>query len=515
MLWGYKWCYVLHPPGNPYGSRAEGCNGRCGTGVAAVTRCYTGVLVSAASEYTGVSERGDKRPDTPSPNRNHYHERRPSPQSFGDPMAARNQKPPKRKPARKPKNTKPQEWGVVKDANEVELDAWRQARKKTSWIRFVLVLIAFGAALALPIALGASTTANNSLTKVEEYVAKSTDVKPGKQAAMQAVSEWLNGDSSPFPEGTTDLIWDEARKVGTTANSDGPDTVTWSHTFSFIGTSDGTSRQCAQLVNITGGVSTPSGKPSLLPLSATNTAGSATTGTAPAGYRRLEQSDTLSQIIRAWAKAYVGKDANALTVAVADPNTSHAYQPASVGTLQNIAINWAVYSDPNLEKGETSEYAAVSTTITFTPYGERKDEGSSSSKFSNSSTTMLLLVRNPTAGSAKVVDWGPDGYIPGLKAYRNAVDKTLIKSSEEDDEDSSSSSTVDGGSESSSDGSTDGSSTDGDSADGSSTDGETSTDEKSSGSTGADGSEEPGDESSSSSTDKSSTDKPSSDSSDK
>ncbi|PWG66681.1 hypothetical protein [Bifidobacterium callitrichidarum] len=405
-------------------------------------------------------------------------------------MASKKQQPtkPRQKPKKQPKG-KPVRWGEFENADEVELDAWKQARKKTSWVRILMTMIAFGAFMALPISLGASSTANNSLSKVEAYVAKSSDVKPGKQAAMEAVTSWLDGDSSPFPEGTSNLIWDEARRIGTTTDGEGVTTATWSHTFSFISKADGTTRQCSQLIDVSGGVSTPNGKPSLLPMQTVNSTSSSTGTTAPSGYRRIDSTDTLTQIIRQWAKVYVGKDANALTVNVADPNTQHAYQPAAIGTLSNVGINWAVYSQEGLKKGETSPYAAVSVTITFTPYGEKTDKGTDTvSHYSNSTTSMCLLVKNPTSGSAKVVDWGADGYIKGLKPYRNAVNKSLIKTTEED---SSSDETLDGstldGSDSSSDGTTDGSSdesTDGSSdtsTDGTSTDGSSDKTDKSTG----------------------------------
>ena len=365
-------------------------------------------------------------------------------------MAARRQAKPQRAPKRAPKRVskktgkqpkgKPVQFGEYESPDQIELEALKQARKNTSWIRIILTLVVLGAAFALPVAMGASSTATSSLDKVENYVSKSADVKPGKQAAMQAVNKWLEGDSSPFPDGVTSLIWDEARKTDTSTDGNGKTTVTWSHTFSFISLKDGTTRQCSQLVQISGGISTPTGTPSLLPLQASDSQSSSSSGTAPSGYISVDQSETLNQVIQQWAKAYVGKDSNALTVLVGDPNADHAYQPAAVGDLANVGTNWAVWNDPSLQKGETGEYAAVSVTISFTPYGYRKDD--TKSRYSNASTDMCLLVKNPTSGSAKVVDWGADGYIKGLKPYRNAVDKSLIKTNTDDT--TSSDSTTDG-----------------------------------------------------------------------
>mgnify|MGYP006922391553 CR=1 FL=1 len=49
--------------------------------------------------------------------------------------------------------------------------------------------------------------------------------------------------------------------------------------------------------------------------------------TLPAWYLSLDNSNTLDNLIKTWAKAYVGKDMNAFTVLIADPDTNHIYQP--------------------------------------------------------------------------------------------------------------------------------------------------------------------------------------------
>lgn len=49
---------------------------------------------------------------------------------------------------------------------------------------------------------------------------------------------------------------------------------------------------------------------------------------------RIDQAASFQNVVNAWAKAYIGKDSNAFTVLVGDPNSEHAYQPAAIGTFK-------------------------------------------------------------------------------------------------------------------------------------------------------------------------------------
>ena len=69
-------------------------------------------------------------------------------------------------------------------------------------------------------------------------------------------------------------------------------------------------------------------------------------------------------------------------------------------------------------------------------------------------TSVTVLIHNPTRGSAKIVDWGAEGSLTTLKAFSNAIDRSLIGSSNsDDDDDSSDSSSSDSDSGSGDDGS--------------------------------------------------------------
>ena len=60
----------------------------------------------------------------------------------------------------------------------------------------------------------------------------------------------------------------------------------------------------------------------MLPLKASG-AGGAQSYT-PSGYSRIDQASSFQNVVNAWAKAYIGKDSNAFTVLVGDPNSEHA-----------------------------------------------------------------------------------------------------------------------------------------------------------------------------------------------
>ena len=154
----------------------------------------------------------------------------------------------------------------------------------------------------------------------------------------------------------------------------------------------------------------------------------------------------------------MGGDRSKLTVLVADPNAQHVYLPADLGKYQSATVDWAVkLGDRRSDWGdahakESGKWAAVGVTVSFTP---RK---ASDKTASTVSTSLTLLVADPSSGSAHVVDWEPAGVLTGLKPYANAVDSAVAaQSSSDSDADSSSSPSA----ESSTDASSDSDSSDG------------------------------------------------------
>lgn len=302
----------------------------------------------------------------------------------------------------------------------VEVQALKQLRRRGNYWRWIVVVGVVAAVLALTISLRSYSSFTALTSYVTEQSAVSSEDKPGKQAAMQSVESWLSGSSSPFPKGADNLLWDGAVKVSETADSNGgASTVYWSHSFSFIDRRTGNTRRVSQLVAVKDDVSSPQGTPTVLPLSAIGT--SSGSSAAPDGYPTLTQSDSLTSVIEAWAKAYVGNDSSALTVLVGDPDSNHAFLPAAVGEFDSASINWSVWAGDG--KGENvaegSKYGAASVTVSFKPTAAGDDS-------QQASTTITVLVKSPTSGAAKVVDWGADGSVSALRPYSHAVDKSLI-----------------------------------------------------------------------------------------
>lgn len=339
--------------------------------------------------------------------------------------------------------------------NSIEYEAAKRALKNTrKWKLLIAIFILLG--IISPIL---TIRATNSLQQMGQtlgarYKEMSAD-KPGKQAALQAVNSWLDDKEGAFRSGTNNLLWDTATKVETTTktnsgNSNSETTDYWSHELSFTDLSDGTTRDVTQLVSITNGIATAVGEPTLLPKSIT---GNSSASYSPSSYQRLDQPESFTNVATAWAKAYIGKDYSALTVLVGDPNSSHAYQPASIGTLKNLSINWMAActktgqpTDKD-DDNDNPEYACASLSITFNPYTVNADSTNDNDDTNNIrsiKTNITVLIKNPTRGSAKIVDWGADGSLTTLSPYANAVDKSILtSSSEEDSEEETASSTSD------------------------------------------------------------------------
>lgn len=336
------------------------------------------------------------------------------------------------------------QYGPVEELKEVAKERNMYARH-TLWVK---ILMAFGIIAAVA-ACYFSLKTSNDFTALVNYTTRqanlNTSTKPGKEEAIRSVYAWASKENgSPFPNGITNLTWDGAVKIDVSTNTDtGETTERWSHQLSLTDLTDGSTRQVAQLISITNGIASPQGTPTILPNPISGSQGDTT---APKEYYTLAQTDSLLTTVKQWAKAYIGKDANALTVLVGDPNQNHEYATASIGTFQNANINWAV----SLQKRSTSstnekmdthpKYGAVSVTITFKPYpkattSDEDQQTQDDTATQNVSTTMLLLVKNPASGSARIVDWGADGNVAALKAYANALDKGQVSAATEDNED--------------------------------------------------------------------------------
>lgn len=335
--------------------------------------------------------------------------------------------------------------------HQVEFDAMKQAAKNTRWWKVLITVFLLAGIIAPIISVRAISTLQSMGDTLSAKYKEISGDKPGKQAALTAVNKWLDGNKGPFRDGTSNLIWDTAEKVGSSDADTGngkEHTDYWAHQFSFTNLADGSTRDVTQLVSLKNGVATAMGSPTVLPMKAIGSGNSQSYN--PSGYSRVDQAASFQNVVNAWAKAYTGKDANAFTVLVGDPNSEHVYQPASIGAFKSAAVNWLVECDKNgkpIDKdksSDTPEYGAASISITFEPYAKTQDVSDNGSEAqtndgSSSSMNITVLVKNPMAGSAKIIDWGADGSIQTLSPFANALDKSSVTTSTGDEEDSASS----------------------------------------------------------------------------
>lgn len=350
--------------------------------------------------------------------------------------------------ARKASVESPMDITEDKRKNEVELTAIKRAMRNTRWWKVFITVFMIAGIVAPVISIRAISTLQDMGSMLSAKYKEISVDKPGKQAALASVNKWLDTNKGPFRYGTTNLLWDSATKVGSSDEDTGTGkehTDWWSHQFSLTDLSDGSTRDVTQLISWKNNVATAVGDPTVLPLKASG-AGGAQSYT-PSGYSRIDQA-SFQNVVNAWAKAYIGKDSNAFTVLVGDPNSEHAYQPAAIGTFKNVSINWLVECDkngqsvPKEQSSDTPPYAAASISITFEPYAamqDSSDKGSDTSSSDNTGgstvkTNITVLVKNPTSGNAKIIDWGADGSVRTLSPYANALSKSDVTSANSDDE---------------------------------------------------------------------------------
>lgn len=329
-------------------------------------------------------------------------------------------------------------FGTEDTRNALEKQVFDEYKHRASIVRTIIILAVIFGFLSIIMVLGNAGRINTAIAKAESLSAHAGNEQPGKSVALRNVNAWLTGNSTPFPAGVSNIMWDGAVKTADYTDNATTTPVNvqhWVHTFEFTD-HDGNVRRISQITVIRDGVASAPNDPSILPPDATpKTSGQST---KPNGYLQLDDATILDNLIKTWAKAYVGKDMNAFTVLIADPDTNHVYQPANIGVLENVAQNWAVWqtkTDGGDKDKATSGYAVVSVTIGFRPYTADDSDNQEGRTPQTAHTTLSLLVKDPQSGSAKIVDWDSDGMIDTLKPYANALSKDNVSMSATDDED--------------------------------------------------------------------------------
>ena len=311
-------------------------------------------------------------------------------------------------------------FGAGASPDSVEWDAIRQARKAhhTTGVKILMLLVVFVSVLSMGVAWKSSRMASDTLDAVNARMSQSQSDTPGREAALDAVYSWLSGSGTPMPDGWANLQWAGVRTVG--QGKDGG--AEYVHDFTFTGLSDGRTRRCSQLVSVADGVAGAVGSPSLfaLPVDSSSVGGSG----APDGYRSVGGGSNVADAVDAWAKAWIGGDSKALTVLVGDPDSSHAFMPAGLGVFVSASVDWSVWCDAQGNVSDAgSGWSAVGVTVRFTPNRVKQDAGGT---VGEASTSVTVLVRDPSSGSARVVDWGALGVVKGLHEYGEALDAGVV-----------------------------------------------------------------------------------------
>ena len=338
-------------------------------------------------------------------------------------------------------------FGTEDTRNALEKQVFDEYKHRAGIVKTIIILAVIFGFLSIIMVFGNAGRINTAIAKAESVSAHAGNEQPGKSVALRNVNAWLTGNSTPFPAGVSNIMWDGAVKTADYTDNATTNPVNvqhWVHTFEFTD-HDGNVRRISQITVVRDGVASAPNDPSILPADATpKTSGQST---KPNGHLNLDDPTTLDNLIKTWAKAYVGKDMNAFTVLIADPDTDHVYQPANIGVLENVGQNWAVWqtkADSDNKAEATSGYAVVSVTIGFRPYTADNGDDKEGRTPQTAHTTLSLLVKDPQSGSAKIVDWGADGMIDTLKPYANALSKSNVSMGTADDEDEDSDATATG-----------------------------------------------------------------------
>lgn len=236
---------------------------------------------------------------------------------------------------------------------------------------------------------------------------------PGRFVATRAIEQWLATTPAPIPGGRI-VSWDGATTRQAPLDANGDPTADWLSSTENFTIADASGNQFTTAVQVAldarGGAKTISG-PSLIPV-ATAASDEWVSDTDPwPGLDSSVASDPVNAAIGSWAAAFTGGDADALRLAVGDPNPMHGYVPLFGMQLDGATIDRAAkLADPSR--------LLVRAVLTF---ADRQADPTSSIKPEVSTVIYdVLLARADTAAPA-VVAWGPPGSGPSLVPFTNAV----------------------------------------------------------------------------------------------
>lgn len=253
-----------------------------------------------------------------------------------------------------------------------------------------------------------------------------------KSKAMLAVRDWLGQSPSPLPGGTL-LSWDGVDIQAKPELITNPDN------------NQVTEKQGLQLHHLTVAAATGQvfdttvqvayspfrgvqaiGMPTLIPRAPDEKAAFPNLKSWP-DLKPVNASESVTQAISAWVKAYTSGDPNALRLAVHDQAENRSYVPLKGATASDIQVS-DVAAGRN-EKIDASDSSAkpgtVIARVTFSVQweGHPLERGQIPSQVSYD-----VLVQDADKAAPAVVAWGGVGTGPDLTAFMNAIENRKISS---------------------------------------------------------------------------------------
>ncbi|MGC0252675.1 hypothetical protein [Pseudactinotalea sp. Z1748] len=269
-------------------------------------------------------------------------------------------------------------------------------------------------------------------------------VLEARALATATVSRWLASEPSPLPGGRL-MSWNYAEDVESVApvqtNNDGQE-VPWDRILMHDMTiTNGTTVFSVRLntsADLAEGVHVI-GTPSLVPYAPASSSGFS--GPVWPGAQTVTTTDSISESINQWARAFTGGDPSALRLAVGDPEPNHAYMPMVGAELADTNIVSATVQEHMLgDDGRPPaepEQVVVRVELTL-QWPANEDEEDETSSTRAAPITYDVLVDRANTASPDVVAWGGPGQGPELIPYANAVVGRSLQVREGDSDDDAS-----------------------------------------------------------------------------
>jgi hypothetical protein len=250
---------------------------------------------------------------------------------------------------------------------------------------------------------------------VSSYTVNSVE---GKDVAMQALTAWLDTEPTPLDRGRI-LSWDGAEDEGILSlDKDGAQTgEVNAHYFTVIDSKGLTYRTMIKTLYVKNEGSSVLTEPTLLPILQNKSSEHA----LPlwTGFETFQVTEPIANVVKQFAKAYMGADADLLKITISDPDTEHVYPTFPYGmTSISAQIN---------ECGQKEGNTVCNVTIL---YKNPRIKDNEETKDKKAYVTYDLLLQDVDTGAPKVVAWGASGEGDKLVPYENAIEGSEYQAQE-------------------------------------------------------------------------------------